>query len=152
MASTNGHGGKRPGAGRPKGSRNKQRQVWRAELRKEARKRVPAALAVLDEVLANSEARPADRLKAAGLVYRLGCGQTPGKGRRLRKATRTGPMQREGPVLRPCAPASTSPRKRSTKGARTRCPSLSVTVDLALGGDCANLLSVCGEYVRLLIS
>lgn len=64
MAEANGHGGRRKGAGRPRGSRNK------ATLAREA-------FGVLAEAMADGKAPWAVRVKAAGMVLDRAYGRPP---------------------------------------------------------------------------
>ena len=77
---TNGHGGKRPGAGRPKGSRNRATLAREAGLGgavEAARAHVECAFATLAEVMADDTAPAAARVKAAGMLLDRAYGRAP---------------------------------------------------------------------------
>lgn len=80
MATGNGHGGSRKGAGRPKGSRNKATLARAAGLPdavEAARAYAGQAFEVLAEVMGDSEAPASARVKAAGMLLDRAYGRPP---------------------------------------------------------------------------
>ena len=80
MAEANGHGGRRKGAGRPRGSRNKAtlaREAGLPDAVEAAREIAGEAFGVLAEAMADGKAPWAVRVKAAGIVLDRAYGRPP---------------------------------------------------------------------------
>ena len=115
MATGNGHGGKRPGAGRPKGSRNKATLARAAGLPDAvaaARAYAAQAFDVLAEVMGDAEAPAAARVKAATELLNRAYGRPPA----LDSRERDGP---ERPSERPGAAREASKGLRPPQASRT---------------------------------
>lgn len=70
-----GMGGRRPGAGRPKGSKNRATKAEAVALSERAKAYADEALATLAEVMRNKEAPPAARVSASESILNRGYGK-----------------------------------------------------------------------------
>lgn len=80
MATGNGHGGRRPGAGRPKGSKNRAtlaREAGLPDAVEAARAYAVAAWRALAEVMKDPKAPAAARVKAASEILSRAYGRPP---------------------------------------------------------------------------